>query len=264
MTNRKEWNTGLSSGCFGGLTESLMEGYAKAGIKSLEFSGGNDVGYENWKNIPLWSKNTGVDAWSTHLPSYCCLADSNPERLKGSLNRLCEILSLAGDSGFKVAVVHGSFDGFYNGGREEMLECCANSLGVLCAHAKEVGMQIAIESLPRTCLGNCVEEIQYLLDRNPDLRVCFDTNHLMKDTNTNFIRSIGSKIVTTHISDYDFIDERHQFPGDGLVDWKELQEEMEKIDYTGPFVYEISRSEDREGRNTLEDIRANHLWMMNL
>ena len=102
-----------------------------------------------------------------------------------------------------------------------------------------------------------------MLEQNPDLRVCFDTNHLLKEANADFVRAVGNKIITLHVSDYDFIDEKHVFPGDGLIDWKALQGELEKVDYNGPFMYELN-AKDRDGRRTLEDVRANHIEIMNL
>ena len=50
---------------------------------------------------------------------------------------------------------------------------------------------------------------------------------------------MGKKIVTVHISDYDFIDERHWIPGTGKIDWKELISLLKAIDYEGPFMNEV-------------------------
>jgi sugar phosphate isomerase/epimerase len=40
------------------------------------------------------------------------------------------------------------------------------------------------------------------------------------------------------MSDYDFLDEKHYFPGNGLIDWKEVVELLEEAGYEGPFLYE--------------------------
>lgn len=46
-----------------------------------------------------------------------------------------------------------------------------------------------------------------------------DTNHLLKDLTEEFIKNLGLKVVTLHVSDYDRIDERHWIPGKGVNDW---------------------------------------------
>jgi sugar phosphate isomerase/epimerase len=180
-----------------------------------------------------------------------------------SVIRHKELIGRAGEAGFKVVVIHPSSEPIPNGDRPLLLNRCAENLGVLIERAKEFGMQVAVEDLPRTCLCNCKEDVQFLLSQNEDLRVCFDTNHLLKDTNEAFVRAVGDKIITLHVSDYDFIDEKHVFPGDGLNDWKGLMGELEKVNYNGPFLYEVSQK-NVPGRSTLEDIRANHLWLNTL
>jgi sugar phosphate isomerase/epimerase len=266
MTDRKQWRTGLSVGFVGQVDESVMEAYAKAQIKSMEISLPAEY-YDNgldWKNLPKWSKNTGTETWSIHLPiGRMLIAYKDRSLCDDAVKRYCEYLDKAGEAGIKVAVVHPSGEPIHDTDRPDMMQLCLDNLGILCERAKQVGMQIAVEVLPRTCLCNCQEEVKYFLDRLPDLRVCLDTNHLLKETSQSMVRAAGDKIITLHVSDYDFVDEKHSWPGDGLIDWKSLQDELEKADYNGPFLYELS-PRDMDGRRTLEDLRANHLWLMNL
>ena len=105
--------------------------------------------------------------------------------------------------------------------------------------AKANGSVIAVEDLPRTCLGNNAAEIAELISVHPDLRVCFDTNHLLTEDAADFIRTIGKKIITTHISDYDFINERHWLPGEGQLDWQRILQAFNDINYDGVWLYEL-------------------------
>ena len=57
-----------------------------------------------------------------------------------------------------------------------------------------------------------------------------------------FIRNAGSRIITTHLSDYDFVDERHWVPGDGKINWREFYTLMEEAGYTGPYLFELGES----------------------
>ena len=260
MTDRKQWRTGVSACFVGKIDEGVMEEYAKAEVKSMELSFGWNPAYYlekvDWSQIPTWSRNTGTEVWSVHLPCSLAINESN---LKSDI----EILERAGDAGVKVALVHPSGEPIHDGNRLAMLEKSSEQFTELCKAAKRTGITVAVEDLPRTCLGNCHEDIQFFLDRNPELRICFDTNHLLKESNEEFIRAVGDKIVTLHVSDFDYVDEKHAFPGDGMIDWKSLQYELERVDYNGPFMYELT-PKDKNGQRTLADVRADHLWLMNL
>jgi sugar phosphate isomerase/epimerase len=141
------------------------------------------------------------------------------------------------------------------------LAASKNSLNELADFADLKGAVIAVEDLPRTCLGNCADEMLEILEANEKLRVCFDTNHLLKDTNGNFLKKVGDKIVTLHISDYDFVDEKHWLPGEGKVDWVEILEGLKSLGYEGVWMYEVGlgipRSLTRSRNLTFEDFVRN-------
>jgi sugar phosphate isomerase/epimerase len=54
------------------------------------------------------------------------------------------------------------------------------------------------------------------------------------------------RVRTLHVSDYDFIDERHRIPGDGINDWETIMSKLEELDYDGVFMYEVSRPRERD------------------
>lgn len=66
------------------------------------------------------------------------------------------------------------------------------------------------------------------------------------------VRALGDRILTTHISDHDYLDEKHWMPGKGKIDWMRLLEAFEAIGYQGSFNYEV----DAEGIPAVE-IREN-------
>jgi 3-methyl-2-oxobutanoate hydroxymethyltransferase len=91
------------------------------------------------------------------------------------------------------------------------------------------GMKLAIENLPRTCLGRDCADMKTLLDAIPDAYACFDSNHSLKDSNIDLVKTMGDRIIATHISDYDFIDERHLFPGEGQNGWQDIAKALEEV-----------------------------------
>ena len=116
-----------------------------------------------------------------------------------------------------------------------------------------------MEDLPRTCLGNCSAEILELLTADPSLTVCFDTNHLLGEPIADFVRAVGKKIETLHVSDYDFCNERHWLPYEGKVNWVELVEALEEVGYNGVWMYEIgfkaSKNIDRDRDLNFDDFK---------
>src|SRR5699024_1280431 len=114
------------------------------------------------------------------------------------------------------------------------------TIGILGAYTKDKGVLLAVENLPRTCLGNCADEMLILTDNGKSAGICFDVNHLFIDSHSEFIKKTGSHIITTHFSDYDRIDERHWLVGEGCIDWEELIDLLRNQGYEGRFLFEIN------------------------
>ena len=93
----------------------------------------------------------------------------------------------------------------------------------------------------------------FLLDGNPLLNTCFDLNHLLIESNIDFIRAVGSRIITLHVSDFDYIDECHLLPLEGKTDWTSIFRELEKVGYNGRFMYEVYG----RGKHTLSELPEN-------
>ena len=70
----------------------------------------------------------------------------------------------------------------------------------------------------------------------------------LKDDNVEFVRALGSRIIALHVSDYDFINERHRMPYDGKNDWKGIMNTLKEAGYSGTWNYEVST----DGRSAAE------------
>ena len=75
------------------------------------------------------------------------------------------------------------------------------------------------------------------------LRSCFDTNHLLSESHEDYIKAVCKYMNTSHVSDYDFIDERHLLPGEGSVDWQKLLSDLSENGYAGLWLYELGFGE---------------------
>lgn len=97
--------------------------------------------------------------------------------------------------------------------------------------AHQCGAVIAVENMTLPCLENSAKELREMISVNDKLRICFDTNHLFNDTHEDFVRQLGDKIVTVHISDYTEDGEKHWFPGEGIVPWASIPKLLQSAGY---------------------------------
>ena len=235
---------GLSS-CGGKeLNEETFRNYSEAGIDAIEISrtieGCKTIDYKEVKRL---SEKYGVQLWSFHLPfvpfDVINPASSDKKVREYTVEYFMELIGKASDIGFEKFVIHPSGEPISDCDREEAMKCSIDTLSILADKAEKCGATIAVENLPRTCLGKNSDEILRLISGNDKLKVCFDTNHLLAEDGLEFLDKVGNKIVTVHVSDYDFIDERHWLPGEGKTDWVKFIDKFEEIGYNGVWLYEL-------------------------
>ncbi|MBE9916352.1 sugar phosphate isomerase/epimerase [Paenibacillus donghaensis] len=186
------------------------------------------------------AKGLGLEVWSVHLPFGCQwdISDLDDTMRESAIKGNIQIMDWVKGWGARVLVIHPSFEPIQNEERAGRLVKAAEAIRLLSGEAAKRGLHLAVEDLPRTCLGNNAEEIAALIKDAPEAFVCCDSNHLLTETPESFIRAIGSRIMTLHISDYDGVDERHWIPGRGIVEWVEVVRALDEIGYAGPFMYE--------------------------
>lgn len=248
MTNRKDWPLALSVGP-GAMNGADFDALAAAGIRELELSSGAvDPFYavldfpHRAKEIAGEAKAHGVTISSVHLPfgPFSRIDPASPDpAVRAEIMRIqSELLGAAGDAGIGLAIIHPSGEPYREEERGERIACAVDVIGELTGIAKAAGVTLCLENLPRTCLCRTSDEMLQFLDAIPDLRVVFDTNHSLKEDNVHYIRAVGGKIVTLHVSDYDFVDEKHWLPMEGKNDWPAILGALEEMDYSGRFLYE--------------------------
>lgn len=264
---------GMSSCGFQELNDSDFVNLSKAGAVavevSLKYTKYQDIDY---KAIKQRADKYGINLWSFHLPfepfdtNNIASVDSGVR--KNTIVMQSEYIKKASDIGINMFVIHPSGEPNREEDRNIMLEYASENLAELAEIASKEGSVIAVENLPRTCLGRNSTEIKKLISKNDKLKVCFDTNHLLSQTIKEFIEDVGDKIITTHLSDYDFKNERHWLPGEGKIDWVELIQKLDNVGYTGPLIYEVNLMPPENGSIerrvlTFEDFRENYNCLYN-
>ena len=227
------------------INENLFREYKNAGIEAMEIS----VPFEklpslDFTRLLLLSERYGVKLWSFHLPFMpfdIIDISSSDEHIRQSSVKLCaKYIKKAAGIGINKFVIHPSGEPINDNERKERIKRSKESLNELTEIAYKENGIIAVENLPRTCLGKNSAEISELTGVNEKLRVCFDTNHLLEEDALTFIEKTGDRIATVHVSDYDFINERHWLPGEGKIDWQALLKALVNAGYNGPWLYEVA------------------------
>ena len=232
---------GLST-CGKSINEDLFRAYAESGIACMELSHEKRI-IDNldYTEIASLSKKYGVRLWSLHLP-FCPFEEldvSNPEIADQTVRYYVELIKKAAAIGVDKFIVHPSGEPISPEDRKTRMDCAKEHLCTLAELAQKEDATICVEDLPRTCLGNCSAEINELISAHSALKVVFDTNHLLGEDISDFIRNVGNKIVSTHVSDYDYINERHWLCGEGDIDWQKLYSTLKDIGYNGAWLYEL-------------------------
>jgi len=218
---------------------SLMK---KSGISAIEISYSS---YDNFDFIEA-KKNcdiAGIEIWSFHLPfmpfENIDPSSSDKDVQNSTFKLHANLIKKAAEIGIDKFVIHASAEPIEDNEREIRLGNAIKYISKLADFANELGAIIAVEDLPRTCIGRDSYDILKILSDNDKLRVCFDTNHLLTENIADFIEKVGDKIITVHVSDFDFVNERHWMPGEGDINWQELYAKLMDKGYNGVWMYEL-------------------------
>ena len=63
--------------------------------------------------------------------------------------------------------------------------------------------------------------------------------------------------ASLHVSDYDFVDERHDLPGHGVNHWNEILDLLQEAGYKGPILYEIRHEVSPDRMISIEQLTEN-------
>lgn len=217
---------------------------ALADITIVELSGVHGIIHDDSKfaEMKITLDGSGFSVNSIHGPAVD-ISNLDPDTRAGAIREIEFYLNKLDTLNGRYLIVHPSFEPVADSERQARLKACRESILELDELMKKYpGMMIALENLPRTCLGNTSGELNALIkDTSPQrVGICLDTNHMLQEDLITFTRNTASRIVTVHISDYDAKDERHWFPGQGINDWHKWTRLMRDSGYKGPMLFEVT------------------------
>ncbi|MCL2106126.1 MAG: sugar phosphate isomerase/epimerase [Oscillospiraceae bacterium] len=245
---------GLAVGFFRQRTVESFRAALAAGFTELEMGmkmklGTDDMFIDAQRELKLL-REAGLHVRSIHLPYGEAWDISEPGKAKrrARLELLRIFLHWAASEGITAAVLHASSAPIRANERGLRLRVAEESIGLLGAFSREAGIQLAVENLPGTALGNQSGELLTLTGGGKHAGICFDVNHLTLEAHGTFLRRLGERVITTHLSDYDGARERHWPPGDGVIDWPALLRVFAELNYAGPWIFEFGACASPSGQ----------------
>ena len=154
------YTLGLASGFFKEPTAEKWRAAAATGFTDAELDFPWTLPFEDMPGHALQRyailREAGVAVSSVHLPFGWMWDPSglDPAHREDVLRRFEVLLDWTGAQGIPLAVLHASWEYIPPADRPARLETAIDSIETLGAYAKARGVSLAIENLPRTCLGN--------------------------------------------------------------------------------------------------------------
>lgn len=189
-------------------------------------------------------KKLGFEIKTAHLPfsaDYDLSRLDESERKKAVENQK-EAIEFSKHLGYSIVVLHPDSGKIPEEDYEKRHNALIKSLKDFAPWCKERGIKIALENLTQVSSVQTSKELLKIIEAvgEDNLGICFDVNHLFKETHREFIKTAGKYILTMHTTDNDGELEKHWFPGDGVINWRELFELLDEINYDSTMICECA------------------------
>lgn len=211
----------------------------------------------------------GMRVWSVHMPFSKSIDISilqEDERIKviNAHLQLAEVLALLKPT---FLLFHPSYYLEVNR-REERIAQLVASVNTLDQELNKLGMQVVVENMlgPELRVGaqerpllRTIAECEYVFAKLPPrVGLAVDMCHIMHAE--LLIVKFGSRVKTLHVSDGDGLGERHYLPctQQGKNNWNLILEALDKINYTGVFMYECKFTDEKELKECYDLLRMNY------
>ena len=184
-------------------------------------------------------KDAGLKVNSVHFPfakEYCDIDAKDKDVRLTAVDYFKKIMKIAEPYNPKAFVAHPGY-GEVEQEESEIFNNFCDSAERLIASTNS---KFCVENMVRSKFYSKAEQMLKYLDRVKNSYVCVDTNHFLSDKAEDVIDKFGDRLGAIHVSDYDYVDELHMLPGEGKINWQAVIKSLEKANFNGAFVYELS------------------------
>lgn len=229
----------------------------EAGFEVLDFRLANytrrsspvlDDGWQDfWHTLHAIAVEEGV-TWSQGHAHFASLEKNNPEQWNWQNELTRRTIVGAGILGIKTLVFHPvSYPNAIWYSHRDSLNMNVENFRQYAEWAEPYGLTIAIENMREKIqgrrFGGGPEDLLELIEQlaHPIFGICWDTGHanISGVDQVEALRLVGPYLKALHINDNDGINDLHQLPGQGTIDWASLVNTLHQISYPGDFTFEV-------------------------
>ena len=250
-------------------TDEWQAAFARAALKKVEISTSDmPAGEVLEKTIPDFlrlQQEGALEAASLHLPfapfEKINCASPDEELRKSTVKAYADYIRRFACLNIPHITMHCGGEPNAPEDRKMLMHNVRRSCEELLPLLAEVNASLNLELLPRTCIGNVVEELLEISDGLPleHIGICLDVNHGMDQgvKIPQMILQCGERLKTFHISDYDNRDECHWNVGEGMLDWIAIQDAIRQMPQDLLVIIETKQITIPEWRNYKIDPKFN-------
>lgn len=223
--------------------EKTIDVFADAGFQAIDFNFdlpeyyADSLQQDFMENLRQYAADRGICFHQTHAPF------ARSSGFIPSFEQLAQSLQRSSWLGAKIVVVHPFYHRNYREENcfDEMFAYNLDFYRRIAPCAKEAGVQIAIENIPKA-ITDTPEGLIRLVDtlNDPVFTVCFDVGHanIVGIDPAAFIRQLGERIGCIHVHDNDGVADSHVLPYHGKIHWEPVMQALAEIGYAGDLNYE--------------------------
>lgn len=270
-----DWAVGLSTGCFHqrNILECL-ELIRESGFSMIEVcSSPSHLDYHDLPSVHRASRrisDLGMTAYSFHAPfaDHIDISAIDAAQRQAALHEILKAVEAAAALQARYFVIHPGPEHAAvppSHERFQRMENVVETLNRVAYQCQELGVACVLENkLPHLLFGN-TSDILWILDALNGIEVgaCLDTGHaFLSGEINNLLRKLIGHVKMIHAHDNRGHRDDHLPPGDGLVDWSSLFQQLMAARFQGAFILEMAGTPDaqltmanaRRGRSFLREI----------
>ena len=211
----------------------VLSSHRRYGLRHVEFTHPDVIDEADAEAIRTHAQTLGVVPWSVHGAN---LNDDGQAALDRYLEIQTHCARVAQALGAAVFVCHIPNLPPYAGDARRDIDILNRLADVTDAR----GLKLAVETT-QPAPTDYIIEIADRISRST-VGVNLDTGHvvLQDEDPAEMARRIGPRLVTTHLQDNFGLNDDHQAPGIGLIDWRSVLRALKDIGYEGPLMVELT------------------------
>ncbi|WP_149914164.1 sugar phosphate isomerase/epimerase family protein [Sphingobacterium cavernae] len=212
---------------------------------------------------------TGVKVWSIHMPfsQKIDLSQITESQRTAVVQTHIELIKVLSALQPQIILFHPSYY-LGNNERELRISQLVKSVIELNTETRRHNMQMVVENMlgPQLTVGErerplmrTIAECETVFSLFPDdVGLAVDMCHIMNSE--LLIERFGSRVKTLHVSDGDGLSEAHYLPCNklGKNNWNLIFAALEKINYTGVFMYECKYTDEKELKDCYDFLEADY------